>query len=76
MKPGDFRLSKVSDIHQDHPIYEIVDEDRTVLMDVTKNDAGVYEACIMDNEGQGRVVELRVLLALIQEAQRRIELDE
>jgi len=76
MNPGKFRLRKTSDIRQEHPIYEIVDEDRKVLLDITKTDGGVYEACIPDNEGAGRVVELSVLLELIQEAQRRIEADE
>ena len=75
-KAGKFRLRKVSDIRQEHPIYEIVDEDRSILLDVTKTDAGVYEACIMDNHGEGRVVQLSVLLQLIQEAQRKIEADE
>lgn len=76
MKPGNYRLRKTSDIHQEHPIYEIVDEDRKVLLDITKTDDGVYEACILDSEGAGRMVELSVLLELIQEAQRRIEADE
>jgi|CXWL01.1.fsa_nt_gi hypothetical protein len=76
MKPGKFRLRKTSDIHQECPIYEIVDEDRIVLLDVTKTDSGMYEACIMDNQGEGRVVELSVLLGLIQEVQRRIDADE
>lgn len=76
MKPGKFRLRKTSDIRQEHPVYEIVDEERRILLDVTKTDAGVYEACIMDNEGEGRVLELNVLLELIQEAQRKIEADE
>ena len=76
MKPGTFRLRKVSDINQEHPIYEIVDESSSVLLDVTKTDAGEYEACIIDNQGEGRVVALKVLLELIQDAQRRIEQDE
>ncbi len=76
MKPGKFRLRKTSDIRQEHAIYEIVDEDRNILLDVTKTDAGVYEACIIDNQGQGRVVQLSVLLELIQEARRKIEADE
>ncbi len=42
-----------------------VDEDRKVSLDITKTDGGVYEVCILDNEGTGRVVELSVLLELI-----------
>jgi len=76
MRPGRFRLRKTTDIRQEHPIYEIVDEELRTLFDVTKNDGGVYEACIMDNQGEGRVVELEVLLELIQEARRKIEADE
>lgn len=76
MKPGMFRLRKVSDVNQEHPIYEIVDERSSVLLDVTKTDAGAYEVCILDNQGEGRVVALPVLLELIQEAQRRLEQDE
>jgi hypothetical protein len=76
MKPGTFSLRKTSDVNQDYPIYEIVDEHRSVLLDVTKTDAGVYEVCILDNQGEGRVVALNVLLELIQEAQRRLEQDE
>jgi hypothetical protein len=76
MKPGTFSLRKTSDVKQDYPIYEIVDEHRSVLLDVTKTDAGVYEVCILDNQGEGRVVALNVLLELIQEAQRRLEQDE
>lgn len=76
MKPGTFRLRKSSDINQEHPIYEIVDERSSILLDVTKTDAGVHEVCIMDNQGEGRVVALNVLLELIQEAQRRLEQDE
>ena len=76
MKPGTFRLRKTTDIRQEHPIYEIVDESRNVLLDVTKNDAGIYEACIIDSQGEGRVVELKTLLELIQEARRKIEMDE
>ena len=76
MKPGKFRLRKTSDIHQEHPIYEIVDDEQNVLLDVTRTDAGVYEACIIDNQGEGRVVELSVLLELIHEAQRKIEANE
>ena len=75
MKPGKFRLRKTTDVHQEHPIYEIVDEHRNVLLDVTKNDAGIYEACLIDNHGEGRVVELTVLLDLIQEARQRIDED-
>jgi hypothetical protein len=73
MKPGNFRLRKTSDINREHPIYEIVDEDRNVLLDVTKTDSGEYEACIVDNRGEGRVVDLRVLLELIQQAQRKLD---
>lgn len=73
MKPGQFRLRKTTDIRQEHPVYEIIDEKQRTLLDVTKTDAGVYEACIMDNEGEGRVVELQVLLELIEEARRKIE---
>ena len=76
MRAGKFRLRKTSDIHQEHPIYEIIDEERRVLLDVTRTDAGVYEACIMDNQGEGRAVELTVLLELIQEARGRIEAEE
>lgn len=36
MKPGKFRLRKTSDIPQEHLIYEIVDEDQNILLDVTK----------------------------------------
>ncbi len=76
MKPGNFRLRKTSDIRQEHPIYEIVDEERSILLDVTKTDAGVYETCIIDNQGEGRVVQLSVLLQLLEEAQRKIEAGE
>lgn len=76
MKPGQFRLRKTTDIRQEHPVYEIIDEEHRTLLDVTKTDAGVYEACIMDNEGEGRVVELKVLLELIEEARRKIEADD
>jgi hypothetical protein len=77
MKSGKFRLRKTSNIRQEYPIiYEVVDEDGNVLLDVTKNDSGIYESCILDNQGQGRVIELQTLLELIQEAQRKIELDE
>ena len=76
MKPGKFRLRKTTDINQEHPIYEIVDEERSVLLDVTKTDAGVYEACIIDNQGEGRSVELSVLLGLIEDARQKIEADE
>ncbi len=76
MKPGTFRLRKATDIRQEHPIYEIVDESRNVLLDVTKNDASVYEACIIDSQGEGRVIELETLLELVQEARRKIEMDE
>jgi hypothetical protein len=76
MRPGKFRLRKISDIDQEHPVYEIVDEERRILLDITKTDAGVYEACIIDNEGEGRVVGLDVLLELIREAQRKIDADE
>ena len=76
MKPGQYRLRKTTDIRQENPIYEIIDEESRTLLDVTKTDAGVYEACIMDNEGEGRVVELKVLLELIEEARRKIEADD
>lgn len=76
MKPGTFRLRKTSDVNQEHPIYEIVDEHSSILLDVTKTDAGSYEVCILDNQGAGRVVALNLLLELIQEAQRRLEQDE
>lgn len=46
------------------------------MLDATKTDAGVYGACIMDKEGEGRVVELGVLLELIEEARRKIDADE
>jgi hypothetical protein len=75
MKPGVFRLRKTSDVRQEHAIYELVDEDRNILMDVTKNDAGRFEACIIDNQGDGRVVELNALLELIDEARRLIDED-
>lgn len=76
MKPGVFKLRKTSDVRQEHSIYELVDEDYNILMDVTKNDAGHFEVCIIDNRGDGRVVELSTLLELIDEARRRIDEDE
>ena len=59
---GAFRLQKFSNISQEACIYEIIDEHSTVLMDVTRTDAGVYEACITDNEGKARVIELSVVV--------------
>lgn len=76
MRPGKFRLRKVSDIRQEHPVYEIVDEAQITLLDITKTDAGVYETCIMDNNGVSRVVELETLLELIHEARRKMEADQ
>ena len=72
MKPGVFRLQTTSDVRHEHMIYELVDEDHNILMDVTKNAAGHLEVCMIDSQGDGRVVELSTLLRLIDEARRRI----
>jgi hypothetical protein len=65
MKPGNFRLSKATSVQQEHPIYEIVDDDRRTLLDITKTDGGVYEVCVVDSAGESRVVRLELLLELI-----------
>jgi hypothetical protein len=76
MKSGKFRLRKTSDVNQESAIYEIVDEQLAVLLDVTRTDTGAFQVCIIDNQGEGRMIELSALLDLVQEAKRKIETDE
>lgn len=76
MKSGNFRLRKTSNVEQEAVVYELVDEASAVLLDVTKTDVGVFEVCIIDNQGEGRAIELGTLLDLIEDAKGRIEADD
>ncbi|MCC7538971.1 MAG: hypothetical protein IT379_22285 [Deltaproteobacteria bacterium] len=64
------RLRKFSPIDREYPIFEILDGDDVVL-DVSLSDAGNYELGVHESSSS-RVLPLREVLGLIEEAQRRL----
>lgn len=76
MSKPTLRLRKTSPIDREFSVYEVVDEAGDILFDVGKSDEGVYELAIFDHTGRGRVVELATVMALIDDARKRIEEDD
>ena len=66
------KLPKFSPIDREYPVYELIDENNDVLLDVSRSNEGVYEIAL--HEGSvGRVLPLDDVLLLIQRARALLE---
>jgi hypothetical protein len=68
------KLQKFAPIDREFPIYEIVDDNGEVLLDVTRSDEGTLELGLQKNS-QNRVIPLKEVLTLIEQACRLLELE-
>lgn len=66
------RLQKFTPIDREHPIYEVVDDERNVLLDVTRSSEGDWEI-LMHSDSVGRVLPLTEVMGLIARARRLLE---
>lgn len=71
----EYRLRGCTDNEMDLPFFEVLDNTDTILMDVSKSDEG--EICILFyDDCPGKILSSQLLLEIIQEGQRLIELEE
>ncbi len=67
-----FKTQKFSPIDRKHSIYELIDEDDNVLIDISRSDEGDYEMAL-HAAGAGKVLPLAVVVDFIEKAQSFLE---
>jgi hypothetical protein len=68
------KLQKFAPIDREFPVYEITDDSGDVILDVSRADDGTLELGLQ-KLAAGRIVSLREVLRLIDEACKLIETD-
>jgi hypothetical protein len=69
------RWQKFSPLDREHPIFELLDDDGAILLDVSRNNDGVLEVCFHSGI-RDRIVDFETVQRWLADGRDRVERDQ